>query len=71
MDEEFLTHISESLPTVVVGALTHSFSLSVAKCVEYAFKTAFGEMDSLLKYVTFVFVCCTILFVTTALASKK
>ena len=71
MEEEFLDHISESLPTVVVGALVFSFSLSVSKAMEYTFKAAFGEMDTLLKHVTYVFVCCTMLFVITALASKK
>ena len=71
MDDDFLDQVSEALPTVVVGALTLSFSLSVARCVEFSFKTAFGEIDTILKHVTFVFVCCTILLVTTSVASKK
>lgn len=69
MDDDFLNHISDAVPTVVVGALTLSFSLSVAKCVEYAFRRGFGEMDTMLKHITYVFVCCTILLVVTALAS--
>ena len=71
MDEEFLARASEAVPTVVVGALTLAFSLSVAKCVEFAFRSAFGDLDSLLKHVTFVAICCTMLFVVTALASKR
>jgi hypothetical protein len=71
MDQDVLDRVTEALPTVLVGAFTLSFSLSVAKCVEFLFRTSFGDLDSVLKHVAFAFVCMTLLFVVVGLSVKQ